>query len=62
MTESRPDAKLYITEEEHVKLLYAANGGQTLLTAFGVGRVWLEKVQTNDWAFKLLVKWRGLNT
>lgn len=53
-------AKVYITEEEHVKLVLQSSDRQTVLTSFGGNKVWLDNVPTNAWAFTLLAEWRGL--
>lgn len=62
MTESRPDTRLYVTEEEYTRLLNTAEPRQALYARFGGNRVWLEESDLNEWAFKLLVEWRGVAT
>lgn len=60
MVEQSVPSKVYITEEEHVKLLYAAEARQALLVGFGANRVWIEENPLNEWAFTLLAQWRGI--
>jgi hypothetical protein len=60
MMESRPSAKLYITEEEYFNLIELAVDGKTVYAGFGVGVVWLENHKLNNWACELLVQWRGI--
>lgn len=59
MDQRVPD-KVYITEVEHARLINESSRERQVLTGFGVGRVWLEEVESNAWAFKLLLEWRGL--
>jgi hypothetical protein len=68
MTEHNVPPKVYVTEEEYVRLLNAAEvrlapaTSQALHARFGGNRVWLEEINANAWAFTLLLEWRGLDT
>lgn len=61
MAEHKVPAKVYITEMEHARLVGESSSERQVLTGFGGGRVWLEDVESNAWAFTLLLEWRGLN-
>lgn len=62
MTKHNVPPRVYITEEEHVKLVLQSSDRRTVLTSFGGNRVWLDNVPVNAWAFALLAEWRGLKT
>lgn len=57
MVEQRVPDKVYITEAELIAL---SSRDRQLRVSFGAGRAWLDEVESNTWAFKLLLEWRGL--
>ena len=61
MVEQRVPDRVYVTEAEYLRLLERSTRETPLLASFGGGRVWLDDVESNAWAFTLLVEWRGLN-
>lgn len=52
---------VYITEEELVALMEKSSAEEYVDARFGGGRVWLDDKPANQWAFKLLIQWRGLD-
>lgn len=62
MTKHNVPPRVYVTEEEHVRLVSQSSDRQTVLTSFGGNRVWLSDVPANAWAFALLAEWRGVKT
>jgi hypothetical protein len=52
---------VYVTEEEMTSLIMESDATRHVDARYGGGRVWLEDTPTNQWAFKFLVQWRGLD-
>lgn len=49
--------RIYITADEHAKLMRLATG-EPIATSFGGGRVWLSEGCT--WPIPFLAQWRGV--
>lgn len=56
--------RIYISHDEHIKLLRAAPYGEFVATSFGSGAVWLGRDADgklrNPWVLPLLAEWRGI--
>lgn len=61
MVEQKVPRHVYVTEEEMTSLIMESNAERHVDARYGGGRVWLEDTPTNQWAFKLLHQWRGLD-
>lgn len=62
MVDQRVPRYVYITEKELASLIARSpEGGNYVDARFGANRVWLEDVPANQWAFKLLIQWRGID-
>lgn len=55
-------SKVYITEEERVKLVAQSAERRQVIASFAGDKIWLDNIAINAWAFALLADWRGLNT
>lgn len=59
--EQRVPRFVYITESEMIKLIGESTRENQAKARFGGGRVWLDDEPANQWAFKRLAEWRGVN-